>query len=48
MFSSDIGMDFGVEKCAMMIMTRGKLDKLEGIRLPDGRTIPSIGDDVEG
>ena len=32
-FSSDIGMDFGVKKCAMMVMKRGKLDKSEGIRL---------------
>ena len=36
-FSSDIGMDFGIEKCATMVMKRGKLDKSEGIRLPDGR-----------
>ena len=48
MFSSDIGMDFGIEKCAMMVMKRGKLDKSEGIRLPDGRIIRSIGNDVEG
>ena len=38
-FSSDIGMDFGIEKCATMVMKRGKLDKSEGIRLPDGRII---------
>ena len=47
-YSSDIGMDFGIEKCAMMVMKRGKLDKSEGIRLPGGRIIRSIGDDVEG
>lgn len=47
-FSSDIGIDFGIEKCAVMVMKRGKLDKSEGIRLPDGRIIRSIGDDVEG
>ena len=41
-------MDFGIEKCAMMVMKRGQLDKSEGIRLPDGRIIRSIGDDVEG
>ena len=41
-------MDFGIKKCATMIMKRGKLDKLEGIRLPDGRVIRSIGDDAEG
>ena len=48
MFSSDIGMDFEIEKCAMMVMKRSKLDKSEGIRLLDGRIIRSIGDDVEG
>ena len=47
-FSSDIGMDFGIEKCAMMVMKRGKLDKSLAIRLPDGRIIRSIGDYVEG
>ena len=47
-FSSDIGMDFRIKKCAMMVMKRGNLDKSEGIRLPDGRIIRSIGDDVEG
>ena len=47
-FSSDIGMDLGIEKCATMVMKRGKLDKSQGIRLPDGRIIRSIGDDAEG
>ena len=47
-FSSDIGMDFGIEKCTTMVMKRGKLDKSEGIRLPDERIIRGIGDDVEG
>ena len=45
-FSSDIGTDFRIDKCAMMVMKRGKLDKSEGIRLPDERIIRSIGDDV--
>ena len=47
-FSSDIGMYFGIDKCTMMVMKRGNLDKSEGITLPDGRIIQSIGDDVEG
>ena len=37
----------GIEKCAMMVMKRGKLDKSEGIRLPDGRIIGRIRGDVE-
>ena len=32
----------------MMVMKRGNLDRSERIRLPDGRIIRTIGDDVEG
>ena len=32
----------------MMVMKCGKLDKSEGIRLPDGRIIRRIRDDVDG
>ena len=46
--AGDIVVDFGIEKCAMMVMKRGKLDRSEGIRLPDRRIIRSTGDDVEG
>ena len=41
-------MDFGILKCAMMVMKRVDLDMSEGIRLPVGRLIQSIGDDVQG
>ena len=47
-FSSDIGMDFGIKKCGVVVMKRGKLDKSQGIKLPDKRIIQSIGDDVDG
>ena len=47
-FSSDIGMDFGIEKCAMIVTKRGKLDKSESLRLPDGRIIRSVADDGKG
>ena len=47
-FSSDIGMDFGIEKCTIMVMKRGKLDKSEYLGLPNGGIMRSIGDDVEG
>ena len=46
-FSSDIGMDFEIEKFAIMVMKRGKLDESEGRRLLDGSIIRSTGDDVE-
>ena len=38
-FSEDIGMEFGIEKCAVLVMKRGKVVKSEGINLPDYKTI---------
>ena len=38
-FSEDIGMEFGIEKCAVLVMKRGKVVKSEGIKLPDYETI---------
>ena len=36
-FSEDIGMEFGTEKCAMLVMAKGKIVKSVGIKLPDGK-----------
>ena len=41
-FSEDIGMEFGLEKCAMLVMEKGKIDKSVGIELPDGKVIKSL------
>ena len=38
-FSEDIGMEFGIEKCAMLVMEKGKIVKSVGIELPDGKII---------
>ena len=35
-FSDDIGIKFGLEKCAAMTMNRGKRVHSDGIALPDG------------
>ena len=35
-FSKDIGMQFGIEKCAMLVMEIGKIVESVGIQLPDG------------
>ena len=35
----DIGMKFGIEKCAVLVLGRGRLAQSEGIRLPDETTI---------
>ena len=41
-FSEDIGMEFGIEKCAMLVMEKGKIVKSVGIELPDGKVIKSL------
>ena len=41
-FSEDIGMEFGIEKCAMLVMKKGKTVKLLGIELSDGKVIKSL------
>ena len=44
-FSSDIGMTFGIEKCAMVEMKRGKLIDSDGLDLPEGQKIDSLQDE---
>ena len=34
-FSRDIGMEFGIEKCVMLVMEKGKIVKSVGIELPE-------------
>ena len=41
-FSEDIGMRFGMEKCAMSAMEKGRIVKLVGIELPDSKVIKSL------
>ena len=41
-FSEDIGMQFGIEKCAMLLMGKRKIVKSVGIELPDGKVIKSL------
>ena len=35
-FSKDIGMEFGREKCAMLVIEKGEIVKSVGIKLPNG------------
>ena len=44
-FSNDIGMEFGISKCAVLIMKRGKLCTCEGIVLPDKQVIRGLEED---
>ena len=41
-FSEDIRMEFGKEKCAMLVMEKGRIVKSVGIELPDGKAIKSL------
>ena len=38
-FSEDIGMEFDIEKCATLVMEKGKIVKSVGKELPDGEVI---------
>ena len=40
--SEDIKMEFGLSKCGVLIMKRGKVVKSEGIRMPDGKMMKNI------
>ena len=41
-FSEDIGMEFGIEKCAMLVMKKGKIVKSVSIEMPDVKVIKSL------
>ena len=40
-FSEDIGMEFGIERCAMLVMEKGKIVK-SVVELPNGKIIKSL------
>ena len=41
-FSEDIGMELRIEKCAMLVIEKGKIVKSVGIELPDGKVTKSL------
>ena len=41
-FSTDIGMEFGLRKCGVVTLKRGKLARCEGIELPDGKVMKEV------
>ena len=41
-FSQDIGMEFDIKKCGVIIMNRGKVKSTDGIELPSGEKIGEI------
>ena len=42
-YSQNIGMEFGIEKCAMLVMKSGKRHMTEGIELPNQEKIRTLG-----
>ena len=44
-FSEDIGMEYGMEKCAMFLTEKGKIAKSVGTKLPYGKVIKSLQED---
>ena len=43
-YSQDIGMEFGIEKCAMLVMQSGKRHKTDGRELPNRDKIRTLGE----
>ena len=41
-FSEDIGTQFGIKKCGVLIMERGKVITVDGSRLPDRQHMKDI------
>ena len=44
-FSCDIGMEFGIKKCGVAYIKRGKLSKAEGLRLLSGNMITAVNEE---
>ena len=43
-YSLDIGMEFGIEKCAMLVMKSGKRHLTDGMELPNQDNIRTLGE----
>ena len=41
-FSTDIGMEFGLKKCGVLAIKRGKIVKCDGIVLPNGYVMKEV------
>lgn len=45
-FSDHIVMEFGLKKCCISILRRGKVGKIEEVTLPNGHKMKSVEKDV--
>ena len=42
LLSKDINMEFRLKKCGVLVLKRGKVDKCDGVTLPDGQMMKEI------
>ena len=42
MLSNDIGMEFGIKKCGVLVLKRGTVVSSEGVEMPDGERIKEV------
>ena len=42
MLSTDMGIEFGIRKCGLLILKRGKIVRHQGIELPNGETMKEV------
>ena len=42
LFSTDIGMEFGMKKCRVLTMKKGKVARCEGIKLPNSKVMKEV------
>ena len=40
--SNDIGMEFGIKKCGVLVLKRGTVVSSEGVEIPDGERIKEV------
>ena len=45
LISQDVGMVFGIKKCCIVVLGRGKVCKSEGIKLINRQTIKNVDDE---
>ena len=42
LLSDDIGMEFGIKKCGVLVLKRGTVVSSEGVEIPDGERIKEV------
>ena len=42
LLSDDIGMEFGIKKCGVLVLKRGTVASSEGVEMPDGERIKEV------